>query len=69
MRCVYCHDIVADDWIDLEQGGIAHAGCALLIWSRHRPALRREIAVKTQELTDEDARRMIGDWENELDGL
>ncbi len=65
MRCVYCHDMVAEDWVELESGRIAHSQCALLIQSR-RQATRPGVTVKTRELTDEDAQRMIGDWEEEL---
>ena len=67
MRCIYCHDRVEDDWIQLGPGVIAHADCAMVVNSRRRAAVRA-IIVKTQELSGEDAQRMIRDWEDELEG-
>ncbi len=66
MRCVYCHDLLTDDWIELKHGERAHTGCALVIWARGREIVEGGREIETFELSDDDARRMIQDWESEL---
>ncbi len=66
MRCVYCHDRLTDNWIELKHGELAHTECALVIWARGREIVEGGHEVETYELSDEEARRMIHNWESEL---
>ncbi len=66
MRCVYCHDLLAGDWIEMEHGLRVHRVCAVIMWSQRRQVEEKGVAGETPELSDEDAQRMIRAWESEL---
>ncbi len=67
MRCVYCHDLVKEDWIEMRPGELAHVGCAAVTWSYRRELVKKVDEADRRELSARDAQRMIHDWESELD--